>query len=493
VLLRFWRAVKEEIYIIMIARVFRLNSLRLLVLIITGSMVFGCGKPQSPKQCLVGAYYYLWFPDNFQKRGYLRKFLQPPQTPILGVYDSSDPAVAEQHIAWCSRYGIDFLVVDWWPNRPRQNKILDEGFLRAENIDDIKWCIFYETQSLGMNRATGSIIWTDERIERLSSDLLELSVRYFDHPGYLKIAGRPVIYLYLTRNFTGKARAAIEKVRSVLNTRGIDPFIIADELFWSVTVDGGGTFSGWTETPQARRIALFDGITTYNIYETFKTHHQGYAAGSGYLSEVEEIYRRYRDICGEEIIFVPNIIPGYNDRALRPRADHYVIPRQWEEGGASGSFFSELFDRLGLAYIDPKVPIVMITSWNEWNEDTAIEPLSPSSPTARDCSRSGKAFTGGYSYSGFGETYLHIIRDKVVAVAGQVLDEYGNPARGITIEGWRGDELATSAETDTAGYYRLSRSLMGVGEYRIEVKGRDLHRMVKVGKDRALAGIDFRL
>ena len=44
----------------------------------------------------------------------------PPQQPVLGRYDSTDPTTAEQHIAWCSQYGIDFLTLDWWPNRPSQ-------------------------------------------------------------------------------------------------------------------------------------------------------------------------------------------------------------------------------------------------------------------------------------------------------------------------------------------------------------------------------------
>jgi hypothetical protein len=458
-------------------------------------LIPGCGKQSAPERYLIGAYYYLWFPYNFNRRGYLRKFLNPSQTPVLGVYNSSDPAVAERHIAWCSRYGIDFLVIDWWPNRPQQNEVLEAGFLRAENIDDIKWCVFYETQSLGMDRATGSIIWTDRRIERFASDLLELSGRYFSHPSYLKIKGRPVIFLYLTRNFSDKTQAAIKKVRSVLRERGVNPFIVADEVFWTVTVDGGekSTFSGWTEAPQKSRIRLFDAITTYNIYETLKHNHQGYASGSRYLPEVEEIYQRYRELCGDEVLFIPNIIPGYNDRALRPGSGHYVIPRQWEDGGTSGSLFSELFERLGVAYIDQKIPIMMITSWNEWNEDTAIEPLTPAQPTARDSSGSGTRFTDGYSYSGFGETYLRIIRDKVVAVAGQVLDERGNPVCGITVEGWTGGKLAASDETDTGGYYRLPRPLMGEGGYRVTVKGRDLHRMVKVRKDRAMTGVNFRL
>jgi len=458
-------------------------------------LISGCGKQSAPERYLIGAYYYLWFPYNFNRRGYLRKFLNPPQTPVLGVYNSSDPEVAERHIACCSRYGIDFLVIDWWPNRPQQNKVLEEGFLQAENIDDIKWCIFYETQSLGMDRATGSIIWTDRRIERFASDLLELSGRYFSHPSYLKIKGRPVIFLYLTRNFSGKTQTAIKKVRSVLRERGVDPFIVADEVFWTVTVDGGekSTFSGWTEAPQRSRIKLFDAITTYNIYETLKHNHQGYASGSRYLLEVEEIYERYRELCGDEVLFIPNIIPGYNDRALRPGRGHYVIPRQWEEGGGSGSLFSELFDRLGLAYIDPKVPIMMITSWNEWNEDTAIEPLTPAQPTARDYSGSGTRFTDGYSYSGFGETYLRIIRDKVVAVSGRVLDKNGDPVSGIIVEGRSGGDIITFGQTDSSGYYRLSRVMMGEGEYQVRIKDRDIQREVEVGETGTICGIDFLL
>ena len=455
--------------------------------------ITGCGRPH-PRQYLVGAYYYLWFPYNFREKGYLRGFLNPLQTPILGIYNSSDPAVAEQHIAWCSRYGIDFLVIDWWPSRPQRNQALEEGFLRAANIGDIRWCIFYETQALGVDRATGTIIWTEEKIDRFISDLLGFSSTYFTHPGYLKIDGRPVIFLYLTRNFRGKTRAAIERARAALCERGCDLFIIGDEVFWRVTAAGEeDTSSDWTGTPQRSRIELFDGITTYNIYETRKSEHGGYAAGSQYLPEVEEIYTRYREACGEEVVFIPNVIPGYNDRPLRRRREHYVIPRQWDHGGPSGSLFSVLFNRLGLAYADPEVSMIMITSWNEWNEDTAIEPLAPSPSTTRDISESGIRFTGGYSYSGFGETYLRIVRDKVVAVAGRVRDQEGKPVPGITVEGRSAGRIVASDLTDAAGYYRLSRLLMREGGYRVGVKGRDLQRMVTVKKNQATTGVDFRL
>ncbi|MFH1038966.1 MAG: glycoside hydrolase family 99-like domain-containing protein [PVC group bacterium] len=443
----------------------------------------------------MGAYYYLWFPYNFQKKGYLRGLLKPPQSPVLGLYDSRDPGVCEQHIAWCSRYGIDFLVVDWWPSRPHQNNVLNEGLLRARNIEDIRWCIFYETQSLGVDRSSGTIIWTDEKIDRFVSDLLVFSTTYFRHPGYLQVEGRPVIFLYLTRNFAGNTRAAISRARQALRARGVDPFIIADEVFWRVTADGEGDDSppGWAETPQRGRIELFDGITAYNVYETRKSEHQGYAASSRYLPEVGKMFDTYRDACGDDVVFIPNVIPGYNDRPLRIDRDHYIIPRLWEADTGAGSLFSVLFDRLGLPYVDPEVPLIMITSWNEWNEDTAIEPLAPAPPTARDISESGAFYTGGYPYAGFGETYLRIIRDRVVAVSGRVVDGKGNPVGGITVEGRSAGKLLASDKTDAAGYYRLSRLLMGEGAYQVGLKGHGIRKEVEVQKTGTTCGVDFHL
>ena len=75
-------------------------------------LVPGCGGQNPPplqdQKYLVGVFYYQWFPHNFS-RGFLRQKLSPPQPPYLGLYSSRDPKVVEQHIRWCSRYGIDFL------------------------------------------------------------------------------------------------------------------------------------------------------------------------------------------------------------------------------------------------------------------------------------------------------------------------------------------------------------------------------------------------
>lgn len=440
---------------------------------------------------LIGAYYYHWFPRNFQKQGLLRKYLVPPQEPVLGFYSSRDAKIVEQHISWCSQYGIDFLALDWWPNRPYQNQAISEGFLKASNIRDIKFCIFYETQNLGTNR-DGSIGWTEQKIKVFLEDICKIRTQFFDHPSYLKIDNRPVIFLYLTRNFQGDTDAIITRLREKLKKEGVDLFIVADEVFWRVAWEGNGPGEelGWTELPQKDRIRTFDAITAYNMYESQRLRYSGYMSRSSFLPEVREMYYQYQQACGEDTVFIPNIIPGFNDRGVRLSRNHYAIPRGWAKDPSGGLAFSHVFDWIGLPFVDKHLPILMITSWNEWNEDTAIEPVLSASPTSRDISGPRKSYTQGYVYSGFGKRYLEIIRDKVVAVSGRVLNEEGVPVPGEIVLAYSGGRIVARGKADRNGYYRLSRLKMPSGKYIIELQGRDKAKELWVKKIAAI-DVDF--
>ncbi len=65
--------------------------------------------PHSPPQ--VGAFYYAWYnPADASSWEYPK--IQ--DKPILGYYNSSDPAIIEQHFAWLSDLHVDFIMVSWW-------------------------------------------------------------------------------------------------------------------------------------------------------------------------------------------------------------------------------------------------------------------------------------------------------------------------------------------------------------------------------------------
>ncbi len=362
----------------------------------------------SAADILVGAHYYLWFPTRFEGETYLRARLRPAQAPLLGEYSSLSPAVAEQHIAWASEFGVDFFTLDWWPRDPHRRLRIDQGVLAARNIGEIRFCIFYELWDLGYDEASGFTVFDRATVERFLADMEEIARSYFSHPSYLRVEGRPVIILYVTRTATGLFPEAMRRYRQRMAELGRDPYVIGDEIFWCVAREDG---AGSTDEPQRGRIALFDAITAYNLYDSSRIMQAGYGASSTLVSDSRALYQRYRQAAGGRPV-IPLALPGYNDRGVRPEVDHYVIPRAWSPGTAEGTFLAEWLDRFTLPLIDTSLPMMLVTSWNEWSEDTAIEPSAPAPPTSADGSPTGVDYTQGFRYEGYGTRYLEILREK---------------------------------------------------------------------------------
>ncbi len=368
-------------------------------------------RPSEPailSDILVGAHYYLWFPSRFRGGNYLRAWLRPAQKPLLGEYSSSSPAVAEQHIKWASESGIDFFTLDWRPSDHAGNALIDHAVLAARNLGQIRFCIFYELGHLGFDVRTGLTVFDQGNIGRFLADMEEIASRYFGHPSYLRVAGRPVIILYITRTASGRFAEAMAGFRSRMAQRGIDPYVIGDEIYWEVAREDG---SGYSMDPQLGRIALFDAITAYNLYDGSRTSYVGYGAASTFLSDARDLYELYRRAAGRRPV-IPLALPGYNDRGFRLASDHDAIPREWAPGAGEGTFFARWLEGFTLPLIDARLPMLLVTSWNEWSEDTAIEPLAPGPATVFDRSLSGDTFTQGYRYQGYGALYLDILREK---------------------------------------------------------------------------------
>lgn len=451
----------------------------------------GCADKSAVIQAerhLVGAHYYSWYPGNWSK-GCLRRILEPEQFPMLGYYDSWDINVVEQQIAWCSRYGVDFLTLDWWHGREEQTEYIRDVFLKARNIQDIDFCIFYETWSLGFDHDIGSTMFDDKVADKFVESILGLADEFFSHPSYLRVNGRPVIILYLTRTLAGDFQGAVKRLRRELAKKGHDVFIIGDEVFWKVTpvVKKNVVPHPLVTVPQEARIGCFDAITSYNMYENEIKSHAGYGSENSYIRDVAAKYDEYL-AADKDVYFVPGVIPGYNDRAGRLASDHYVMPRRWSVDLAEGSFFEKVIDELALKYEDSRLNMFMITSWNEWNEDTAIEPMKSLGSTDRDRGDTGIDYTCGYKYAGYGMTYLEILRDKVVGIYGRATNSAGVPVAGLEVRARQG-AVEVRAATDSDGYYRLSRLRLKPGECDVTVGNQVMK--VTVQADKAVCAEGF--
>jgi hypothetical protein len=107
---------------------------------------------------LVGAYYYLWNPENLIAGGSLRSQLAPPQTPPSGLIDSNRTPTATRDIANAHKAGINFFAIDWWPYDPAfsgRNYLTADAamkeFLAAPDLREMKFAMFYETWNLGFD------------------------------------------------------------------------------------------------------------------------------------------------------------------------------------------------------------------------------------------------------------------------------------------------------------------------------------------------------
>jgi hypothetical protein len=196
-----------------------------------------------------------------------------------------------------------------------------------------------------------------------------------------------VIEIYASRIFRGPFAQAIQEIRQRLEQAyGVDPYLIGDEV-------------DRDSPPDPARIRLFDAITGYTLYST--TQPGGWADGTGFLAESAALMLEFRAVAASEgVAFVPDALPGYNDRGERLADAHHVLPH----GVAPGSGPASLLDAtLGLAapLVDRRLGLLAVTSWNEWGEDTQLEPTAPAPTTTGPIAQ-----TLGFPYSSYGGVLL---------------------------------------------------------------------------------------
>jgi len=170
-------------------------------------------------------------------------------------------------------------------------------------------------------------------------DLLYLLNHYSDHPAWLKVEGKPVLFVY------GRAVNQIDLAgwkQVVKETNQNYP--------------GGAIFMGDKISSDAAEI--FDGIHKYNITGLTK----GMSAEE-IRTWSNESFPEWVQTAGEKISCV-TIIPGYDDTVTGREDPRPITDRH---GG-------ETFRVLWEAAIAANPDWVLITSWNEWHEGSEIEP-----------------------------------------------------------------------------------------------------------------------
>jgi glycoprotein endo-alpha-1,2-mannosidase len=232
------------------------------------------------------------------------------------------------------------------------------------------------------------------------NDIEYLCERYFDHPSYYRIEGRPVVFMYVTRRLEaqGLMRAAISTIRSTAANCGHDIYLVGDHVF--------------QDAPEPNEVfvpfSYFDAVTNYDVYGNMgRPTYAGTNAVDAYYREQGEWRARAKE---NDCSYIPAVSPGYNDRAVRLESNHPPLSRRITAEGEEGSLFAYQLKK-AKPLVDPEVNnLIMVNSFNEWHEDTQIEPAQGARTTLPE------VLTKGVSYEGYGELYLNILRESTLGV-----------------------------------------------------------------------------
>ena len=233
--------------------------------------------------------------------------------------------------------------------------------------------------------------------KNLVPDFDYFTEQYFNHPNYLKVEGKPVVFIYLTRVYfrRDEGKRALESVR----LKHPNLYIIGDDVF-------GPNYP-------SNAASQWNAITAYDVYGQSTKITGGTKAGIERLKDNYSKAKAKANKVGTG--FIPAIAPGYNDRAVRKgnpgRSRYFDDVKESKEG----DLFRSMIKDVAIPLADPKTKnMIMVTSFNEWYEDTQIEPTSgkAKSPISKDDSKSGNFFTEGNLYYDYGPLYLDILRSK---------------------------------------------------------------------------------
>ncbi|MEX0677922.1 MAG: hypothetical protein WD063_12650 [Pirellulales bacterium] len=361
------------------------------------ALVAFCAASPCPGEVVVGAYYYPWygpFAGGHDLNQSVRGHLVPPQPPAIGAYSSRDPKTISAHIDQSHWGNISFWAVSWWGPNSAEDATFRDAILAHPRHAELKYAVHYESTG-----RLGSIDNPD--FTNLVPDFRHLANNYFANPSYLRVDGRPVVFMYVTRAYFNSqaARDAVAELRTLMKSKfQLNPYLVGDDLFI------GGVDRG--------RAKLWDAITDFDVYGTVLQQKGSTAAA---LVELAKVYDDARAaIAPLGIAFVPTASPGFNDKGVR--GGHPAAPRYLVDGPKSrpGDLFARMLTNVAVPRTDPAAGnILMINSFNEWHEDTQIEASGIAPPTNVDDSGKDR-FTEGHYYEGYGEKYLKILRAATV-------------------------------------------------------------------------------
>ena len=310
-----------------------------------------------------------------------------PRVPLWGYADEADPAVMERKIKAAAEHGIHYWIFDWyWYNDgPFLNRCLEQGYFGAGNHRKVRFCCMWANHDWidifpyrrGAPRKLlypGAV--TPETFDALTDHVVR---RYFKHPAYWTIAGRPYFSIYdldrLLASFGGvkQTRAALDAFRRKTTAAGF-PGLHLNAVVWGRAILPGEKRPA--DPAELVRQLGFDSVTSY-----VWIHHVALPELQTDYRWVQQQYFDYwrRAEARFDVPYFPNVTIGWDPSPRCAPTDAYGnfgYPfTNTISGNTPGRFREALAaTRRRLEQTADGPRILNLNSWNEWTEGSYLEP-----------------------------------------------------------------------------------------------------------------------
>ena len=258
--------------------------------------------------------------------------------PLIGFYDSDDAVVVRWHVRLAKAAGIEAFVVSWWGGANLSGAAFEKVVLPVAAKEGFKVAMCSELAQFHHD-LTAPI-----------DQMAEVLRRTKDSPAYLRVDGKPVVYLYQVPFAPRLTPKTFEELR-----RGIEAKI--GPVYWMMdkiaNPQGRGmTFPAeWLKIPEIPMIGFYGTFSVKRIWQ-----YEDLAPVYAHLAQQAHA-------AGKKV-FLP-VHPGHDNSGFRPD-DYFVIPR--ENGKTLRGYLR--------AATEARADVVLLTSFNEWPETTVVEPSS---------------------------------------------------------------------------------------------------------------------
>ncbi|MCL5071566.1 MAG: glycoside hydrolase family 99-like domain-containing protein [Actinobacteria bacterium] len=288
--------------------------------------------------------YYTWYDSQRWSRGH-------SDIPLLGLYDSLDPKVIAEHSRLANKYGIDVFKVEYLPQL--DNSIL-KGILDSD-LGNTKVCLMYDSllRFGQLNKSSGLYDFNNPEISSMFlEDMNHIADTYFDNENYFKIDGRPVLWIYIARDYTGPYKEIIKQARKNMLEKGYNVYLVGDLVFWNYKLSG---------------INAFDAVSLYTAYGG---RPQNTAVLAERLKFLYLVWKLASQMQGRD--FIPAGIPAFDDSSLAgERKPMAILSGNGQDFRYQLKIVSNFLDAVNIA---PEFNQVTIATFNEHQEGSSVEP-----------------------------------------------------------------------------------------------------------------------